>query len=386
VLPGESNETLRAVTSSQLVGYLRSHGWTIYSERPAAFSVWHRRDNEDAEVTVPLAPRSRDHLPRIAEAIKEIARVESRSTKLVLDELLVSNYDVFRIRSVSSSSADGTIRIEDGVSLFDQARELLLSAACATVQPRAVFLTRKLKQATDYLETARLGQTSRGSFILTVLSPVTPQLGSADELFPTDPFERRVMLTLARALASAVSAAQEVANSDHVSFGAFETAVAKGVSANLCEAAANLFSSQDVASIDFSFAWAGTRPVLEDVPNQIAVSNEVAPILREAARTFREAAPLTSISLVGPVIKLERKQEHEGGVATIVTAIEDSLRKVTLSLSEEDYVRATEAHKQYRQIRVVGDVNRSGRSYSMPTVVAFAVDGDETDILDMFSS
>src|SRR5258707_6637833 len=42
---------------------------------------------------------------------------------------------------------DGTVKIEDGVQLFERARDILLAAACATVKPRAVFHSRKPQQA-----------------------------------------------------------------------------------------------------------------------------------------------------------------------------------------------------------------------------------------------
>ena len=51
------------------------------------------------------------------------------------------------------------------------------SAARAAVDPHPSYHLRKVTEATDYLESVRLGPAERGSYVLTVFSSVQPRLG-----------------------------------------------------------------------------------------------------------------------------------------------------------------------------------------------------------------
>ena len=117
--------------------------------------------------------------------MRELETVEDRSQLDILRDLYNSGFDVVRLAALSPNSEDGTVRIEDGVQLFERARDILLAAACATVRPQPVFHSRKPQQATEYMRKARLGQTEHGSYVLTLLSPVAPQLSvhSESDLF-----------------------------------------------------------------------------------------------------------------------------------------------------------------------------------------------------------
>jgi hypothetical protein len=92
------------------------------------------------------------------------------------------------------------------VAFFAHARELMMAAACAAIEPRGVFATRWPAQATQYLDHARFEQTDHGSYVLTVVSPVPPRLTArmqeeeANEV--EEPYERRVTTTLMRAHAA----------------------------------------------------------------------------------------------------------------------------------------------------------------------------------------
>ena len=52
----------------------------------------------------------------------------------------------------------------------------MLAAACAAIEPRAVYAARKPERAMAYLRQIRLGPTEAGSFVVTVESPVAPRL------------------------------------------------------------------------------------------------------------------------------------------------------------------------------------------------------------------
>ena len=373
-------DAIGALRPLNVVGYLRAHGWEKFSESAGRFSVWNHPEHPDAEIVVPLRREASDFVSQLADGLHELEIVEARSQFDILRDLLNSGFDIVRLGARSPSTNDGTVKIDDGVKLFQQAREILLAAACSTVRPRSVFHARKPQQANDYMNAARLGQTEHGSFVLTILSPVAPQLNaySDTELFPQEPFERQVVRTLARSVNLAINAAEQSAT--ETDFAPFQDAVEGGVSANLCESIAGFFKIGDPVSIALSVAWAQNRPAPNDAPVRTLITSDVIPTIEEAARIFRARDTLEDYLIQGPVIKLERSEGQSSGRATIFARIEDSMRKVAVELPESEYDKATQAHREYRSVKVIGNVVREGRSYRVATPVgfAFAPDDDES--------
>jgi hypothetical protein len=212
-----------ALRPLNVVGYLRSHGWQKYSEVSGKFSVWNHPSYPDAEIVVPLRREASDFMERLSDILHELEAAEKRSPFDILRDLLNSGFDVVRLGAASAATVDGTISIVDGLKLFEQSKEMLLCAACSTINPRAVFHSRKPQRANDYMATARFGQTEQGSYVLTLLSPIAPQLNAHGdtELFPPEPFERQVIRTLARAVNCTVVAAERAATAPIPDFAPF---------------------------------------------------------------------------------------------------------------------------------------------------------------------
>jgi hypothetical protein len=107
-----------------------------------------------------------------------------------------------------------------------------------------------------YLDSLRVGPTRRGSYVVTIQSPVEPQFDSADTSQVEEPFERRVL----RRLFSSIQAVREAAvmAASHNSSEPFEREVANGVSANLCEAVADLVTAGG-AGFEISCHWSPSR-------------------------------------------------------------------------------------------------------------------------------
>lgn len=372
-------EAIAALSPLNVVGYLRAKGWERYSEATGRYSVWLNETYPDAEVVVPARRSASDFVSVFAAALSELATTEQRSQFDIIRDLLNSGFDLVRLAAKSESTSGGSIRIDEGIQLFEQAREILLASACATVKPRAVFHARKPQQANDYMEQARFGQTEHGSYVLTILSPVAPQLHefSDTDLFPEEPFQRQVVRTLARSLGLAVEAAEQASMQGN--FEPFQNAVSGGVSANLCEAIAGLHKIGEAPELAVSVAWAQNRPTPTDTPSRVVVTRDVIPAISEAARIFRSRDTLEAYLVQGPVVKLERAEGAAEGKATIYAPVEDALRKVVVSLSPADYDRATVAHREFRPVRVVGNVKREGRSYHVyePTGFDYAPEDDE---------
>lgn len=370
-------DAIGAVSPLNFLGYLRSRGWIRYSEVSGVFTVWHHPNNPTAEVLVPLKSDARDFIARVSDALAELEQVEARSQIDILRDILNSGFDLVRLAAKSFGTNDGTIRVQEGVALYEGALDMLMAAACATVKPQAVFHSRKPNQANEFMQEARFGQTEQGSFVLTILSPVGPQLTpyGSDDLFPEEPFERKVIQTLARAVARTVSAAEKAFSAQTPNFEPFQAAVSEGVSANLCEAIARLFKFNPEAIL-LTTSWAVNRPPPAITPDKTIINKDVVPAIEQAASIFRARDTLESYVIKGFVVKLERDAPNDGR-ATVYAPVEEVMRRVVVSLLDADYYRALDAHGRYIPIRVVGDVVKKGRTYQLHAPVQFDLSTDD---------
>lgn len=362
-------EAFSALSHVDMRAYLQSQGWREEGRVGDKAAVLVREAGSTPwEILLPLREDIGDYLARIAEAVHIIAEVEERPEPSVLSDLIMAGRDVIRIRAADAAD-DGTLSIESGVALHAQAREVLLAAACSAHQPRPLFGNRKPPRALDYLNKVRLGQSERGSYVVTLLSPVDPALGQrqmrlAPE-FEDEPFERQVTSTLVRALRATKAAVVEATASDR--FEAFEDRFRQGVSANLCEALAHLV---DVGgSVDLGVTWAKVRPPRPEdvqVPSKVDFGPSEGRILQEAARQFRGREPMLDQDLAGWVVRLNRGPNDQVGSAVLSVIVDGKPCSMRVDgVPERDYAKLIRANNDRKPISLEGDVYRLGRGHEV---------------------
>jgi hypothetical protein len=358
-------ETLGAIRASDLASYLRSTGWLRFREFPERMTLWRLGEGEDAwEAAIP-APGTRDFAEAVAQLLKVLADAEHRSQLEIFRDVSEAGSDVVRLPLADSLSGDGTLAVERGVAAIEASRDLVLAAACATVQKRPAHAGRRPAEASEYMNRVRLGQTEVGSFVLTIVSPVTPRLLSDDLLSEEEqPFERRVLQTLASGVAAATAAAKTAATTEDLA--PFRDVVEAGVSANLCESLATLVDcTTRPDGLELGISWARNRPLVAGPRTRILVPREVVPTMREAARLFRQTTPRESFELEGQVYRLERSPGERSGRVFLNGLIDGKLRGVCLQLEDAGYQLALRAHDQRQRLACVGELVREGKSYEL---------------------
>lgn len=367
----EGSGTLAALKPLEVASYLRVHGWQQEDELDGRGSVWvlpGADSRREVDVTVPLSRDLADFSLRMIEVIRMLAQVERRREEDVVRDLLTTGSDLIRVRAPSRDAASGSLPLEEAVAFVERSRDMMLAAACSAISKRSYFATRKPVQATDYLSKVRMGQTERGSYVLTILSPVAPALTTGGELplglEPAEPYARKVTRTLAEGLAALGRAARQAASSGGMA--AFEQAVALGVSANLCEAIAGLSAVSPGEGLDVSVTWSPARTVGQGVPSRIVLGSDTIPLIQEAARLFKDTAPVDDIELQGFVTRLSRGPSDEAGEITLEGPIDGELRRVAVELTiKKVYELAVRAHEGRARVTCVGDLIKQGRGFRL---------------------
>jgi len=373
--------TLRSLKPLEMAAYLRAKGWRLAADNPGKGSLWVFQDHSGAEVDVTLPARLElgDYTLRMEEVLGTLADVEQRSQLDVLRDIQTTSADLFRVRAPSGNAESGTLPFSEAVAFVERSRDMMLAAACAAIAKRPVYAKRKAQQAMDYLHQIRMGQTERGSYVLTILSPVAPELRPAQEVLlpsePEVPYERRVTRTLIESLAALNEAAREAAVQGNMT--PFQAAVSRGVSANLCDAVVGLSAVSPGEGLDIQVSWSRTRPIDAQTTGRVLLGSDAIPLIEEAARQFRETAPSDDVEVEGVVTRLARDETAREGEVTITGIVDGQMRWVRVMLGEEDYSTAVQAHRLRQTVTCTGDLIKEGRGYWLRNSRRFSVVPEE---------
>jgi hypothetical protein len=343
--------------------YLVSRGWIADpAESSSAATLFRHPGLGDMEVLLPLRRDFGDYTLRMADLVQALAVVERRSLVEVLNELSGPPSDVLRLRVAAPDATLGNLPLDEGLRLLRGGRDMLLSAACSTIRPQAFHPEMSLSQPNDFIKNCRLGQTERGSFVATIITPVPPSLRQTslpgDEAFDEvlEPFARRVTTRLMGSL-ELVDHAVRTARLDPILDG-----VEQGVSANLCDAMVAMQPEGDQSHLDIAMNWSRSRPRLPDhVPKVVTFARADFLIIEEAGRRLRERARPRRERFVGKVHALQSDlpslYDDLIGKIIIRTTVGGRTARVKVVLNRDDYRRACDAHRDEKQVAVTGMVH-----------------------------
>ncbi|HSX37557.1 MAG TPA: hypothetical protein VLE95_01870 [Chlamydiales bacterium] len=350
---------LRAIGPTKLIAYVKARGWVKTQEYSPAASSWLYKDaREEYEILLPLEQNCDDYALRVGDLLTTISAIENRPIDSIITDFTNSTSDIIRIKAYSQHPTSEKIPLEDGVRLAEKARDLILAAANSTLSPKAYHQTRRSSQVDNYLKNAEMGQTEKGSFVFTILITVPPALSIVDldkENDLEEPFERKANKNLFQALDACRSACSAALLSSDIK--PFEKAISQGVSANLCEALACLNESCGGEGLDLRMSWSLGRPAPLLIPSHIRFNNDAIPLIKEAARVFKETIPREDFEVDGFVRRLS-KEKTKSPEVTIIGIVDGQPSKIMVQLGQEEHQKAITAYKEEIPIHCTGELSR----------------------------
>jgi hypothetical protein len=349
--------------------YLLSRHWQIDAAASAnGASVYRFPGEPDAEILLPMRRDWADYPQRMGDVVLTLAAVEQRPVWEVINDLSGPAGDVLRFQVVAPNATLGTLPLDDGLRLLTGGRDLLLAAACNAHQPQAYYPRQSFREALEFLEGCRVGQTERGSYVVTIIAPVPVDLQPS--LFPndlgeegqiaTEPYSRRVTLQLMSGLRTIHQAIKKAAP-ERILHG-----VSAGVSANFCEALAEMTPPSEQASLVIRTSWSRSRPrVPRSLPDQVAFGQGEFATIQEAGRRLREGIAPRRQQIDGVIISLQALtslfEEFEGRIV-VRADIGGRSARVRFVLGRQEYSAACDAHRDGRRVAIAGVLQRDGRS------------------------
>ncbi|MDD5412150.1 MAG: hypothetical protein PHF31_12190 [Methylobacter sp.] len=356
-------QLIKEISRNQFTGYLKNKGWIIDGKIGDQAIIWHRPEesNYENEIIQPTTKATRGFTQRIKEAIDTLVEFEKRNAIRIVEDILNLYADLVKIRVVHTDVEGGTIPLDDGVLLVEKARELLVASTLSTFKKQRYFSGNRSKEAQDYLEQLRLGQTEIGSFVISLISPIQIQSQNQNDANQTS-LTRSVTTNLARSLNAISNAINKYAETGDIFH--FEEVVLCGVSANLCDALIGLSGSSKARNFVISIQAAGAECENQDISTQHSFTPLQVPVLERASEYYKGNFVINGYVVSGVVTGMKHQPEDDFGMITVNSLVNSSGKNISVQLCMEDYWKAVHAHESGAYVACTGDLlvaNRSAR-------------------------
>jgi hypothetical protein len=359
----KAEELASTVSPHDLLGYLRSRGWSkVPSRRPEA-AVFRHEAEPWAEVYIPLDRAFADYAEAIATAASRIGEQEGRARESVLRDLQHVRRDVLRFGLEGSDAEAGTVALLDGAALVGGVRKALLASACSVERPGQRFYPRMtLRDADAFVARCELGQTEIGSFVVTVTTPLETeeQLGTS----ATVPFGRQSTTSLLRALHH-LECALTAGEPKRVLEPQGDEPI---VSSNLCDALVEMAPKSEKLDLRVSASWSPIMAIAPNTPSTAYFERGSYSVIEDLGRQLRPTRGPNAAQFVGVVSQLSGDPGSDGrlqGDVQLTVQVEEELVAVRVTLTADDYAKAGRAHLEQRYVMVRGVLHRGARIHTL---------------------
>lgn len=356
------NETMRRLLMARgAQEESRDETFTIFTSEDPAY--------EQIELVVPTARNTSEYELLVGRVVRALAAVEQRSEDDVVESIRQIGFDVVRSRIPDAYVVNDTIILERAESFIKGFRNVLAATASTELDPKPYY-ERTLKAGGHYANNCRFGHTFRGSFGFTVESPLSPHDQAAmPGVEPQQPFERRVIERLAVGLKTL----QEAVIADDID--PIVEGYKHGLSANMCDHLSALVETTSHAEMIFDFSlspeWKSSVVAVEQ--KKIAIGPAHLEASKAAAKRLRKAPEPVDADVRGRVVSLSSVgdpsniQDRFGDREVALRWASDAHGDITVrtSLGPKDYLRALDAHRNGRPIRLKGKLEHSGRKWEL---------------------
>lgn len=354
------------VNHVEFAKYLHDLGWKSIKTTKNTFHVFqHERDNDFFQADIPTTRALSDYDRTIYRAIEEVARFSQKSTEQVLLELINPLSDIIRIRLKNEDLESGSIYMEDAITLYENTRKLLTAAAMDVLNPAILHRGRPDSTIQKFISTCRFGQTEIGSYIVSVVCPISKI--EDNDIIQLSLFqdEQEAAHSLTRnTINKMLSSAQAI--KEGIDGGNYSDSLLQEnkISVNFLDALNMMGINKDKMQVDVSIQWAPTirenRSNISTITLTHDYSAPIETIVRKVKKPINEEK-----SYVGRISHLNSTTDVKNRTTGIITLVfvneanKASSASVELPLTE--YNQAIDAHRNGKYVRIKGTLSGTGK-------------------------
>jgi hypothetical protein len=310
---------------------------------------------------LPQSEEFGDYIDRIADFVSGLASFESVPVTNILNSVLNPQADVLRFGYRAPESKLGFVPFLKGISLYDAALRSLSTATYDVIKPERFHARMSNPRAESYIGSCRMGQTERGSFVISCICPVEPasQLPVTiedEQLIEEIPaFGRQVTKHIMRSVAQI----NDFVLADRTNRLVDPEPGDIVISGNFFESLMAFPVEQESASLCISAEWDRSLGQPE-APIQAEVRYDVFPAIDQAARQLRPIKSSKEDKFIARVVslrgELNQEEQMEGEITLLL--LDDTNLKAKVWLSPTDYSAACDAHKTNKYVSITGTLSR----------------------------
>lgn len=353
--------------------YLVNKGWRETGKINGVAKFFCKKNDAGilSEVLVPTNVSFKDFNSVVFNLLIELQDFESRPLEYIANDIILSKYDVFRIVAFKGDTT-ASLPLEDASTLITKSLSMMASVAQSINNQSSYFQSRRSNEVNDFLRKLRMGHTERGSFIVTIQTPIVPDMrlpGIVEPEISEEPFERQVTTRLC----SLISKATDIAIESDAE--ALSKSVVSGLSANFFEALADITDVCGDKGVNMDMTWASIRPIQQrwNIPTNFNIKKELVDNFRFAGQILRQTMPEKAIEIAGYVTTLHRTAGENVGHIKLHDITSDPTRIVSIDLPIDKYEMALKAHKSTQILIVKGDLTKNNRNPSLTNISEFNV-------------
>ena len=369
----ENIQNLHNITAASIDRYLQLNGWV----RNLSFAnknlmVYSNDRVHPKTLAIPVQEDYDDFYPIIRNVVELLATFEKRSVNEIVKDITTTFIDRLEFRFISEITEDGKIPLEYAADCVEGLKDLILYSVCAEQSAKSVCY-----RATDYAKTLlnkfKLAQTEKGSFVLNVDIQVVDE-GNEQMFFSEcdvpSPFEHKVVERISRAINQVDAVVTNQCQLTETAKTAFET----GITANMCDALLKMRPVSDSDKVAATIRYASSLTNKTGRVDRIEMRANHFLVIDELAKIYRDKIAVQDTTLTGIIRSLSTKTDVDGDLKTIrlYTMFEGANRTVTISLSDEQYRIACDAHRDGLEVEVSGELDMSERYWVMRNVTDFS--------------
>ena len=370
-----------------LRSWLAVRGWRRLGKSDGEFTDWAAPAGATQIVRVVESVHLDDYPSRVASALFVLANLYDKPPEAIAADVMQSKMDRLEFRSVEDVDGAGAIQALGGIRFFDGINKILVAGAKAAKESRPYFGQKNWQYGKAFLESARLGQTNIGSYVVTVLSHAISV--QRDELgqtqlpnFPHD--DRFTMTRLVASLTATRDIVDLLVGNAHDNEAILFDGVSKGFSADLCDGLIKLGDSSSRSKVDITVQWSPLVEPFGDLPATISFGPDDLPTLLIARNALRGIKP-ERVTVAGFVDGLARPEGVRGGPGLISLRVRRGGRlprnsRVRVALNADDHQRAIRAYELGILLDVRGDLAVVGNRRWIHNGVLFGQSLNRLDI------
>ncbi|NKS31218.1 hypothetical protein GS534_13270 [Rhodococcus hoagii] len=357
-----SVETLTAV--------LRHFQWAPTGKMPGRYEVWQADELSDDEVIVPVDPSRGDYSTLLGRAYLRLERAYGSPVREMVDLIEARRGAALDLTKWEKETAfdAGLIPWQEGEKLYAAARSMLAASAKASREKRSFHGNASSHIAKRFLESALMGQTEIGSFVISAYTPSAERFSlskAEEESSNRDMYEvssrsgADILNTFEMSLQAARTGLDEFREMPRDEI--FIERVPFGFSSEFAQALGTVAENGDAAIKVSRYSTVGYSD--NRVSAEVAFNASEAPILQRVARVLASNREPEAVTLTGEVTLLQRSSDDPVQLVRLHVVRGAKVNSVRVRLTPEQYESALAAHRDEQLFRVSGRMEKDGKYF-----------------------